>query len=624
MEDDASFQFLGFKDLFRRLAMIVMFLMPSVCIASMGMHTDKRVLFLSSYSLSFHTALEQYQGIMSVLDLPNVIVDIDYMDCKQFPEKDNLISYERRLTFSLSRVPRYDAIITSDDAALHFVVDRQHTLFKGIPVFFMGVNNVSFGLSMNKNPLVTGILEIAPFKGTIDIILKLFPKYNKIYVVSDHSTSGYNDYLNMMRVVGSFKNLHIEMLWFDNYTFEDFCKVLGQLDPDVPMLFLSAFEDKSGKALSFKDAIDMIRSHYHAPIFYPWSSAIPYGTFGGKVISHYDQGKTIAMMVSNYFKGADIAKMKVLSKTPYRYMFDYKQLKEYHINESKLPSGSILVGKPVSFYEQNKVIVLFTFAFIIVLVVLITFLFHANFQREKTAKELIISKNKAEKNDRLKTEFIRNLSKEVKIPLDGIVGFSNLLSSNPEDKDNNETYIKVIQDDVNQLLAAVKKVFEISDIENKDGNFNIEECNIKDILHSQWLLSYEAAIEKGIEYVFDNKDSTIDYRFSTDVHQLTKIIGYLVENSLKFTSKGSIHLGYYIENEMLVIYVKDTGIGMSKKLQLAIFGPSAKEDNEVHDTVGLGLIISRKTIRLLGGDILVESQPGKGSTFFIKLPYRYS
>lgn len=624
MEDNATLQKSGFKGLFRQLLIFVMLLAPFVSIVSPAMQVSKHVLFISSYSLSFHTALEQYQGVMSVLDVPDVVVDIDYMDCKQFPEKDNLISYERRLKFALSRIPRYDAIITSDDAALHFVMDKRQTLFKDIPVFFMGVNNVPFGLSMNHDTSVTGVLEVAPFHGTINVILKLFPKYNKIYVVTDHSTSGYNDYLNMMRVAGSFKNLQIETLWFDNYSFEDFCRLLTRLDPGVPMLFLSAFEDKDGKTLSFKDAIGMIRSHYHAPIFYPWSSGIRYGTFGGKVISHYDQGRTVALMVSRYFKGADMAKMRVIKQTPYRYMFDYKQLQDYQIDENRLPSGSILVGKPVSFYEQNKVIVLSTMTFIIVLVFLITFLFYANTLREKTTHELMISKDKAERNERLKTEFIRNLSREVKTPLDDIVGFSDLLSSDPKEHTNNDTYIKVIHDDVKQLLRAVQKVFEISSIESQNENLFIEECSIREILNSQWLLFYESALEKGVASVFDNKDSTVDYMLFTDVRQLTRIVGYLLENSLRFTSKGSIHLGYYLENEMLVIYVKDTGIGMSEKIQLAIFGPSTQDDNETHDTVGLGLIISRKAIRLLGGDILVESEPGKGSTFYIKLPYRYS
>jgi signal transduction histidine kinase len=605
----------------RRVVIVVILLFPITCIVASTTQGNRHVLFISSYSLSFHSALEQYAGVMSVLHVPNVVVDVDYMDSKRFPGEDNVASYERRLKFILPRLPRYDAIIASDDAALHFVIDRQHTLFKGIPIFFFGLENVSFGLSLNKNPLVTGLLEVAPFEGTLHVIQKLYPHANKIYVINDHSASGYNNYLNMMHAVHKVKNLHVEVFWSDDYSYDDFCKLLSRLDPKVPMLLLSAYQDKNNRTFNFKEVVEMLRTHFRAPVFYPWSSAIKYGTFGGEVISHYDQGRGTALLLSRYFAGADISKMKTIERAPYCYMFDYKQLQEFHIDENKLPGGSILVGKPVSFYEQNKNVVLSTLVFIVILVCLVFFLVRLNIQRKKAAIELRASKDMAVKGECFKNEFIRNLSDEIKVPLDNLVTNSNKLSPNPEDKEKGDICAQAIQGDVAQLSVAVRKAMELLSLDDNNKNVNIEKCSVNNLLKCQWLLYYESAAQKGLETVFDNVGDIDDITLSTDVRRLTKMVSYLLECAISFTSAGSIHLGCYLEDEMLVIYVKDTGRGMSKKLQQSIFGPSTVEVEDKYDSVSLGLIVVRSMARLLGGELSIEFEVGKGSSLFIKLPY---
>lgn len=604
--------------LFITIALMILFTVAH------GQPRIRRVLYINSYSLAFPSALEQYQGIMSVLDSPHVVIDTEYMDCKRFPTPSNVQSFKQRLEFSLSRLPRYDAVITGDDYALHFAVDNHQTLFKGAPIFFMGVNDVNYGLQQNSNPSVTGLLERAPFQGTLSLMSSLYPRHKKIYVIADHGVSSYSDYRNVQLSLRQFAGLRCETIWFDRLTTDELSKKLASLEEDVPLLFLSGYIDKTGKTYSLKDALRIINAFYHGPIFYAWSMGLKYGAFGGLVISHYDQGRIAALMLKRYFDGVPVDKMRVVTKTPYRYMFNYQVMQRYHISVRDLPANSIFYQKPATFYEQNKVIVISTAIFIAILIILIIFLVRSSLRRRQAAIELLVAKNKAEEGDRLKSEFIRNLSHEIRTPLHSIIGFSDLLSSDPGAQKDNATYIAVIRDSVKQLMSIIRKVLEISSLESKVEKANFEDISIRDLLSDQFEIFRAQAEQKGLSYFNDNKDQAQDYVISTDPHQLIRILGYLLENAIKFTDAGGeVHLGYREANDYLIIHVKDTGVGISKEQQQIIFGRFVQGDYQLsrkYDGIGLGLAISRETARLLGGDITLESEQGKGTTFFIHLP----
>jgi signal transduction histidine kinase len=110
----------------------------------------------------------------------------------------------------------------------------------------------------------------------------------------------------------------------------------------------------------------------------------------------------------------------------------------------------------------------------------------------------------------------------------------------------------------------------------------------------------------------------------SDVKKLSKIVCYLLENAIKFTSEGSIHIGFNeVKKKKVVIYVKDSGIGISKEQQQVIFGRFVQVEelmSRKFGGMGLGLAIARENAILLGGNIYVESELGKGSTFFVSLP----
>ncbi|MEN8119949.1 MAG: PAS domain-containing sensor histidine kinase [Bacteroidota bacterium] len=253
--------------------------------------------------------------------------------------------------------------------------------------------------------------------------------------------------------------------------------------------------------------------------------------------------------------------------------------------------------------------------------------------RKKAEQELIIAKEKAEESDRLKTEFIHNMSHEVRTPMNGILGFSKLLGISGVLGDKEKQYINIIQNCGNQLLRIIDDILEISQLGTKQVTAQNEKLCLNDLLLELFsIFDIKAKKSKTPLYLkkgLSDKDSTI----YTDKSKLDKILGNLLENALKFTNTGFIEFGYslietygrtsLLENN-IQLYVKDTGIGIAPEKQKTIFERFSQEEKEISQKVGglgLGLSIAKENAELLGGNISVKSEKGKGATFLVTIPY---
>ena len=241
---------------------------------------------------------------------------------------------------------------------------------------------------------------------------------------------------------------------------------------------------------------------------------------------------------------------------------------------------------------------------------------------------LLKAKEKAEESDRLKTAFLENISHEIRTPMNGIVGFSDLLKDNSISEKEQAELIELLQINWSRMLNTINDIIEMSKIDTEQIEINYAECNLLALLNNIIARFKPEITAKGLDFIFRNKESLkLLSEFESDSEKIDTILTILMKNAIKFTHKGSIELGVNLRGEELILFVRDTGIGIHKDNQELIFEKFRQGDEHLsrsYEGMGLGLSIAKKYIEVLNGKIWVISASGVGSTFYISIPMRNS
>jgi len=226
---------------------------------------------------------------------------------------------------------------------------------------------------------------------------------------------------------------------------------------------------------------------------------------------------------------------------------------------------------------------------------------------KETEAELIQARDKA--------EMMANMSHEIRTPLNAIVGFSDLLVETEELAERQE-YIKIVRENNELLLQLISDILDLSKIEAGTFEFTNGDVDVN-LLCEDIVRSMGMKAKEEVELVFD--DHLPVCHVISDRNRIHQVISNFVNNAMKFTSEGSIHVGYKLKDGELEFYVEDTGIGIEKEQLPHIFERFVKLNSFVHGT-GLGLSICQSIVEQLGGRIGVDSEKGKGSRFWFTIP----
>lgn len=238
-------------------------------------------------------------------------------------------------------------------------------------------------------------------------------------------------------------------------------------------------------------------------------------------------------------------------------------------------------------------------------------------------EELVRAKIKAEESDRLKTAFLQNLSHELRTPMNGILGFTQILIENEENKVLNREYLDFIEKSGFRLLNIMNDLVEISKIETGQICIHNEDFNINETFKELYAIFKIEAEVKGIEINitgFLPENVCVIYGDKGKIYQ---VLSNFLKNAVKFTRKGFINFGCIEKKGFLQFYVEDTGIGVKPDLTEIIFERFVQADSSntrSYEGAGLGLSISKGFVDKMGGKIWVESKVQTGSTFFFTLP----
>jgi PAS domain S-box-containing protein len=246
--------------------------------------------------------------------------------------------------------------------------------------------------------------------------------------------------------------------------------------------------------------------------------------------------------------------------------------------------------------------------------------------RDINAK-LLTANQRAEENDKLKSAFLANMSHEVRTPMNGILGFSQLLLNTDLHEGERGEYVGIIQNCGNQLLAIINDLIDISKIESNQITLSPSEININEILNEQFLLFKPKADSLRLQLSFSMELSNAQSQIIADGTRLRQILSNLLGNAFKFTQKGFVNFGYSLKDGMLEFYVEDSGIGVPPNMLQQIFDRFRQVETDITRIAGgtgLGLAISKALVNKMGGVISVKSELNAGSTFYFTIPYSKS
>ncbi len=248
----------------------------------------------------------------------------------------------------------------------------------------------------------------------------------------------------------------------------------------------------------------------------------------------------------------------------------------------------------------------------------------AEIKLETLLHDLMEAKEKAEESDRLKSAFMANISHEIRTPMNGILGFTELLKDPQLTGEEQTEFITLIHKSGERMLNLINDLIDISRIDAREATLQITKTPVNELLHDLQAFFKPESDKRGLRLTSTAGLPDNESYITTDSVKLNQILTNLIQNALKFTTKGGIDFGYTRKDNNLEFYVIDSGIGIPRNKKEKIFERFHQVNDSLtrdHEGAGLGLSITKAFVEMLGGTIRVESSEGAGSNFTFTVPY---
>lgn len=348
-----------------------------------------KVLVLHSYHQGFDWTDSIQKSVSETLaaEVPNAEVYVEYMNSKRQPT-EIMSLHLRDLYRRVYRNVHFDVIIASDNNALDFLLHYRDRLFRGVPVVFCGVNNVS-EYSFAPDSGYTGVKEDIDIVSTIGVALRLHPETRTLAVVADDTETSVINVNTALTAASQFPKLRVELL--NGLSAEELGLRLQHLDAETVVLDIGFFRDSEGRTFSPRESMAFIQSRSTRPIYTVWDFAMAPGAIGGKLMGGRLQGEKAAELAVRILRGEKASDLPILD-SPSAYTFDHNGLQRFGIDESMLPEGSVVTGKPDTIYTRYKHFIWFGTLLVVAQMAIIALLLWniVRRQREESARKTAV------------------------------------------------------------------------------------------------------------------------------------------------------------------------------------------------------------------------------------------
>lgn len=457
-------------------------------------------------------------------------------------------------------------------------------------------------------------------KETVELIYKLIPDMKRLAFISDDRYISEETRGDVQEAIEkNFPGLRLELLSTTQLSTEMLLDTLHSYKPNTGIIYYSWFEshNENDNNYLFDHIQEIITNFTPSPLFLLSPENLSNSTFaGGYYVSTESFSDSLLEVLDRILNGEQARNIPSGVGGEGNAYLCYPVLKSYNIPPSRYPDDAVYVNEPQTFFQQYCVEILSCSAFLLLLVVAIVYYIRI---LRKAYSRLSEAMEKAEQANQLKSAFLANMSHEIRTPLNAIVGFSNMLP-NTEDRAEMREYADIIETNTDLLLQLINDILDLSKIEAGTFDFYPSSIDVNQTMEE---------IEQSMRLRLKTSDVTLAFTerlpgclFYIDKNRLIQLLANFVNNAIKFTQTGTICMGYRMtDTDTIYFYVSDTGCGMSNEQCEHVFERFVKYNPFIQGT-GLGLSICRTIVERLGGKIGVDSEEGKGSTFWFTLPYR--
>ena len=457
-------------------------------------------------------------------------------------------------------------------------------------------------------------------KETVELIYKLIPDMQRLAFISDDRYISEETRRDVKEAVEeNFPDLRLDLLSTTQLSTEMLLDTLHSYKPNTGIIYYSWFEshNENDNNYLFDHIQEIITNFTPSPLFLLSPENLSNNTFaGGYYVSTESFCDSLLEILNRILNGEQARNIPGGVGGEGNSYLCYPVLKSYNIPSSRYPDDAVYIDKPQTFFQQHYVKIIASSVFLLLLIAAIVYYIRI---LRKAYSRLSEAVEKAEQANQLKSAFLANMSHEIRTPLNAIVGFSNMLPHTEYPVEMRE-YADIIETNTDLLLQLINDILDLSKIEAGTFDFYPSSIDVNQTLEE---------IEQSMRLRLKNSDVTLAFTerlpgclFYIDKNRLIQLLANFVNNAIKFTQTGTICMGYRMtDTDTIYFYVSDTGCGMSNEQCEHVFERFVKYNPFIQGT-GLGLSICRTIVERLGGKIGVDSEEGKGSTFWFTLPYR--